>query len=68
MVSDSSGRAPGCVRATLSFSNYITGNTGPCATVHRNFFSFEFRIIIVYYGLARRDGRTCVSLSRYCYL
>lgn len=68
MVSDSSGRAAGCVRATLSFSNYITGNTGPCATGHRNFFSFEFRIIIAHYALARRDGRTCVSLSRYCYL
>lgn len=68
MVSDSSGRAAGCVRATLSFSNYITGNTGPCATDHRNFFTFEFRIIIAHYALAHRDGWTCVSLNRYCYI
>lgn len=65
MVNDSSGRAAGCVCATLSFSNYITGNTGPCATAHRNFFNFEFRIIIEHYALGRGNGRTCVLLRRY---
>lgn len=64
MVNDSNVSAAGCVRATLSFSNYITGNTGPCSTNHRDFFNFDFRII-EHYGFGRRRVPLRVSQRHY---